>query len=226
MTNGLAICDCGEGEPRLDEPAAAHGGRTELGHASSPLFQKIPLKPDAGAPVPMILRIFDRAAHLSTRAPAVKRRGCQRSWSAGSVINAGDETAPSAINDAGQVVGLAGTGRRVDRMSRNQAQHPAGQQEELGPADQRRRAGSGSFGANLTLHACNCGQTAGIALSRRSRLPYERARRPEAVPLKMCQGRAFVSCDQICVIAGSAVKLLRLAVRIPPGAPLSTSCNH
>ena len=71
--------DCGEGQPRLDEPAAAQAdGRTELGHASSPLVAKFRSSSDAGAPVPTILRILDRAAHLSTRAPAVKRRGRQR----------------------------------------------------------------------------------------------------------------------------------------------------
>jgi hypothetical protein len=73
---------CSEDEPRLDEPAAAHGGRTELGHASSPLFAEF--RSDAGAPLATILRILDRAAHLSTRAPAVKRWGAARG--AGSAV--------------------------------------------------------------------------------------------------------------------------------------------
>ena len=39
---GARDLHCGEGQPRFDEPAAADaGGRTELGHASSPLFTKL-----------------------------------------------------------------------------------------------------------------------------------------------------------------------------------------
>ena len=59
----------------LDEPAAAHCGRTELGHASSPGVGKIPLKSrHTGAPLPTILRLLDRAAQLvHTRAGEIKR---------------------------------------------------------------------------------------------------------------------------------------------------------